>query len=851
MQRSMASVFHRDCERLGLLPGDPLIAAVDDDFPGELPFSSTVQLTPLYAETGVDCLCLSSDAGEAALDDRLAGSPEAIVCIVAVSVVNDRVAGIVRFGAISRVAEKHGFSLADIRMQPLLESSSANQIPSVRLFFERTAHAGSMRETLRKALIFEACGLHARALSVVSFLAESDPRCRELGASAYLRAARIEGFGALSPVADFCRAASTAPGWDRARYPILVSIQIQTNDPERFTQFCDRLANSCDDPTRVEVIVKIDDDHVALNELLPIEVARQPFQLKFISTPLIGGFFALWESMNDMLRITDPGAYFLLNLNDEMYFQDHGWDSRLERYVGLFPDDLYRLRTSIHKNRNYHDHWECGFAAETSAITTKRWILTGGNWNPCLGPDTFQQCVAYYFSLINRRLPEPRYREIPIDDIRFGGEGSWLGLTGKSRRRRLRGSTRAWYRLMSAEIQQDAARRAAKIHATIRAGELGLDERAVKVDMQRRAVLVMTDSGTRAAASYSFAIPLGWYRRLNLARITEYQAAGGGGQLEHQNPILEALSFLALRYDWAERIRDWVYEEAAPQLSNEAGEPARIRHRLHRTTQSSLRLAVRGVFHAPGYARLLYHRRFKHVLGVLSLFWLLLTRRIRGHTSLFYHRRVKHAFGLIDLATRRALAGAKGTPLWLAPIAWPRRIKGHISLFYHRRVKHAFGLMDLAARRTLAGAKGAPLWLAPIAWPRRVKGYVALFYHRQFKHGLGLLSLLRRRLSAHVKTMLWRVLVHGPRRVKGQVGLFYRRRVKHAFGLAALAARRTLAWVKRILWLALIGLPRRVRGSVGLFYHRDVKHALGLADLGARRSLARAKRTLWLLLNLY
>ena len=26
MQRSMASVFHRDCERLGLLPGDPLIA---------------------------------------------------------------------------------------------------------------------------------------------------------------------------------------------------------------------------------------------------------------------------------------------------------------------------------------------------------------------------------------------------------------------------------------------------------------------------------------------------------------------------------------------------------------------------------------------------------------------------------------------------------------------------------------------------------------------------------------------------------------------------------------------------------------------------------------------------------
>jgi hypothetical protein len=73
--------------------------------------------------------------------------------------------------------------------------------------------------------------------------------------------------------------------------------------------------------------------------------------------------------------------------------------------------------------------------------------------------------VAYYFGLINRRLPTPRYREIPIDDIRFGGEGAYVGLSGRALRRRIRGATRAWFRLMSAEIQEDAAHRAANLHA--------------------------------------------------------------------------------------------------------------------------------------------------------------------------------------------------------------------------------------------------------------------------------------------------------------------------------------------------------------------------------------------------
>lgn len=545
-----------------MLPDAPITVAVADMCPADIRAVPHGRAVSLESRLLADGLWLAADLPDEVIDRRLAEHPEATVCVFTVRATGRSAIG--RVGALLAVAERHGFAPADLRTAA---ERSAEPVSADRLIFERVPADRSSEEALRHALVLDACGADVRAQTAIAGLAASESQYAGLASGAYLRAARIGGFAPITPVATFCRAArGEAPvaARDRARYPILISIHLQTNNPENFVKFCDRLANSCDDPTRVEVVVKIDDDHVALNDLLPREVARQPFRLKFISTPLVGGFFALWESMNDMLEITDPGAYFLLNVNDEMYFLDRGWDSRLERYVGLFPDDLYRLRTSVYKHRNYHDHWECGFAPETSAITTKRWILTGGNWNPCLGPDTFQQCVAYYFSLLNRHLPVPRYREIPVDDIRFGGEGAYIGLTGKALRRRVRGATRAWFRLMSPEIQQEAARRAAKLHATIAAAESGLGDEAIVTDRKHRVVSMV--EGNRVVAAYSFAIPRWGYYWLNLYRVTQFPALGGGGQHARSNPIRVTLTFLALRYDWADRLRDWMYEEAVPRL---------------------------------------------------------------------------------------------------------------------------------------------------------------------------------------------------------------------------------------------------------------------------------------------
>ena len=877
----MGSLLYRDCARLERLPDQAISVAVDDDFDGELRFLTPVNVTSLSTVTPrVDCFCLSSRVDEEETEHELGRHPQASLCIAAVLTEDGSVGRISYLAKLLSVTERYGFSLLDMRTPPHQELGDTDHRLAQTFFFERLNEENSSLDILRHALVLEACGLDDRARALISALATTDPLYRYLENGAYLRAAKLDGFGATNPVASFCRQAIASPpsrGWDRARYPILISIHLQTNNAENFSKFCDRLANSCLDPTRIEVIVKIDDDHVALNELLPLEVERQPFQLKYISTPLPGGFFALWESMNDMLRITDPGAYFLLNLNDEMYFRDRGWDSRLERYVGLFPDHLYRLRTSVYKNRNYHDHWECGFAPETSAITTRRWIVTGGNWNPCLGPDTFQQCVAYYFNLINRHLPAARYREIPIDDIGFGGEGAYIGLSGKALRRRIRGATRAWFRLMSPQIQEEAARRAAKIHATIAAAELGLDDDAVTIDFQRRSVKVIDGPGGRVVAAYSFSVRTWLYWHVNINRALQFYSAGGGGRDLRRNPIAMALSFLALRFDWIERIRDWVHEEASVHLTNSTSLAGRVRRELKRRLRLCLRLGRNFVVQAPGLISLFYHRDVKHACGLADLaarrslawarhiIWLLLIgwprrvrRTVRGSLSLFYHRDVKHAWGLADLAARRSLAWVKRT-FWLLLIRWPRRVRGLLSLFYHRDVKHACGLADLAVRRGLVRVKQA-ISLVLIGGPRRVvgaaRGSLSLFYHRDIKHARGLADLAARRSLARVKRTIRLGLIGWPRWVvrtaRGSLGLFYHRDLKHARGLADLAARHSLAWVKRTFWLLLIGWPRRVvgtaRGSLGLFYHRDIRHARGLVDLTARRSLAWVKRTIRLVL---
>jgi len=309
----------------------------------------------------------------------------------------------------------------------------------------------------------------------------------------------------------------------------LLSIHLTSNRPKQFVDFLDRLQATTVDVSAVEVVVKIDEHDRDMNLLLQEECVSRPFRIRYISSPLEGGFYSLWQCYDDLLKACDPDAYFVVGLNDEMGFSKRGWDKVLETYVGMFPDHIYRLRTSAHRWRNYYDYWEAGFANDTSAIMTKRWLDIGGGWCPCNGPDTFQQSVAFYFGWLDRFNASRPYREIPIHDIELVGHGAAHGLTGSALRRRQGGSLAPYFVLMSHAKQEEAARRARKLLAHIWLHENGEDLYEIQ-DNRRRKRIELVDRSNGAVIRYmnyqlnrSRILFTNFYRMLNFG----YYCAGG------------------------------------------------------------------------------------------------------------------------------------------------------------------------------------------------------------------------------------------------------------------------------------------------------------------------------------
>lgn len=347
-----------------------------------------------------------------------------------------------------------------------------------------------------------------------------------------------------------------------------LSIHLQSNRIENFKRFLDNLENTADNLNSFEVIVKIDDDAYDMNRLLERESIRRNFTIKYISTPLRGGFFELWSSMNDLLNLSDPHVYFFVNFNDEMYFKTKGWDTILKKYIGFFPDDVFRLRTSRFRYRNYYDFWECGFAPETSAITSRKWLEIGGNWNPCLGPDSFQQCVAYYFGYHERFHTDRFIREIPIDDILIGGEGAGRGLQGEALETWMRGAIKAWYRLMSYKIQTEASRRARKLYAYVWAKHHDVDDGFKLIDDKKNQTIQIQDrNGIKLRKEFSYKLNRLKLMTDNFIRFFSYYNYGGAGNelkmskwkcflkmMEYRFSLITSLNHLQTRFTHGENV---------------------------------------------------------------------------------------------------------------------------------------------------------------------------------------------------------------------------------------------------------------------------------------------------------
>ena len=354
---------------------------------------------------------------------------------------------------------------------------------------------------------------------------------------------------------------SKSPG--SAHTGILLSIHFTSNRPGEFSRFLDRLETSTSDMSAVEVVVKIDNNDEVMNALLEKETRKRPFRVTYISTAPPDGFYGLWKSYDDLLKAADPNAYFVVGLNDEMYFETHHWDLVLRRYVGLFPDHIFRLRTSKQRTRNYFDAWEAGFANDTSAIMTKRWLDIGGGWCPCNGPDSFQQSVAYYFGWLHRFRADRITRELPIYDLNLGGHGANLGdsLKGRALRRRIGGSIRPWFVLMSHKMQEEAARRAQKLHAHIWGHQNAPEEYEVRDERLRRRIAVVRRGGD-VIQTFDYRLSLIRIGLTNIYRtLRGFAHYGYGGERPPWGSLKDLSVHLCYRYEYLGRLLDILWFE--------------------------------------------------------------------------------------------------------------------------------------------------------------------------------------------------------------------------------------------------------------------------------------------------
>ena len=180
---------------------------------------------------------------------------------------------------------------------------------------------------------------------------------------------------------------------------MLVSIQLNSNRPRAISEFIENIEKTASAPEQIEVIFHIDLGDEKCRELLEKLKSTSKTQIKYLETDIIKHYKDLWRPLNQLLKLTDPNAYFIANFSDEFRFKTKGWDEILSKYIGYYEDDIFRIRLSRYRFRNYTDFWECIFAPDSLAFYTKRWMDIVGMWCPCLGPDSWQQSVIFY--LIN------------------------------------------------------------------------------------------------------------------------------------------------------------------------------------------------------------------------------------------------------------------------------------------------------------------------------------------------------------------------------------------------------------------------------------------------------------------
>ncbi len=247
---------------------------------------------------------------------------------------------------------------------------------------------------------------------------------------------------------------------------MLLSIHLNSNRPQNLKDLVKNIEDTASQPAEIEVIVNIDDGDDECKKALESLQRTSSVKIKFLQTNLIKSFKDVWKPYNEILKLTDSTSYFVTLFSDEFRFKTQQWDKILKEYISYYEDDIFRIRLSRYRFRNYSDSWECMFAPDSLAIYTKKWMDIVGQWCPCTGPDSWQQLVSFYLTN-SRKFDHIQYiRDVADSFIEFDGEGASAGLVGLKARQRIKDNVDLWFEETSSHAAQEKANYAAAMLQT-------------------------------------------------------------------------------------------------------------------------------------------------------------------------------------------------------------------------------------------------------------------------------------------------------------------------------------------------------------------------------------------------
>lgn len=262
----------------------------------------------------------------------------------------------------------------------------------------------------------------------------------------------------------------------------LISIQVPSNKPLHFRRLIENLYETAADPNCFEVVVKIDIDDTEMQAVVADIKEKIDVNLQVVVSPKPKSYFHVWECMQEILDASDPEYYFCWHINDEILIETPEWDRVLEKYIGFFPDHLFRLKISPNKFLNIHSIHEVCWAADFP-IVPRRWLDASGNWADYHGADSYQEGIAFYLG---------RYcglhRNIPLLDFKLGGDEPGENLDTDVEEHRNRWVIYHWDKSMAHQYQEDYFRRARRLELTAVAHSAGLADSILEDVMTTKSV---------------------------------------------------------------------------------------------------------------------------------------------------------------------------------------------------------------------------------------------------------------------------------------------------------------------------------------------------------------------------